>query len=57
MVSLLTILCYLISSNRTFMELKFWKSDNKRSFALGSNRTFMELKYAQQRCEHSRYQF
>ena len=39
------------------MELKFWKSDNKRSFALGSNRTFMELKYAQQRCEHSRYQF
>ena len=32
-------------SNRTFMELKFVKSDYKSKVKLSSNRTFMELKY------------
>ena len=31
-------------SNRTFMELKWWKTTTKTDTIVGSNRTFMELK-------------
>ena len=38
----------LVSSNCTFMELKFWFVLCLLVGALGSNRTFMELKFKRQ---------
>ena len=34
----------MMSSNRTFMELKFFTISLRTACLLGSNRTFMELK-------------
>ena len=38
----------LLSSNRTFMELKYRRKEEAEADNVGSNRTFMELKSTKQ---------